>query len=111
MIRRRIPPSGSGETIAAPPPSAEAHDDSAAAGPAAWSPATRAIFRFGVLYLGLFTLATQFSGSLLPNLSFYYRGLGRLPPMRDITLWIGERVAGAPVPIEEATSGGEPLLR
>ena len=67
-------------------------------------------FRFGVLYLGLFTLATQFSGSLLPNVSFYYRGLGRLWPMREITFWIAEHVAGSPLPIEEATSGGEPLF-
>lgn len=75
-----------------------------------WTPATRVAFRFGVLYLGLFTLATQFSGSLLPNVSFYYRGLGRLWPMREVTFWIAERVAGAPIPIEEATSGGEPLF-
>ena len=63
-----------------------------------------------MLYLGLFTLATQFSGSLLPNTSFYYRGLGRLWPMRDITLWIGGHLTGAPIPIEEVTSGGEPLF-
>jgi hypothetical protein len=67
-------------------------------------------FRFGVLYLGLFTLATQFSGSLLPNVSFYYRGLGRLWPMREITFWIAGHLAGSPLPIEEATSGGEPLF-
>jgi hypothetical protein len=67
-------------------------------------------FRFGVLYLGLFTLATQFSGSLLPNGSFYYRGLGRLWPMRDITFWIAEHLAESPLPLEEATSGGEPLF-
>jgi len=76
----------------------------------AWAPATRIAFRFGVLYLGLFTLATQFSGSLLPNVSFYYRGLGRLWPMRDITVWVAEHMSDAPVSIEEATSGGEPLF-
>jgi len=67
-------------------------------------------FRFGVLYLGLFTLATQFSGSLLPNVSFYYRGLGRLWPLREITFWIAEHIAGTPLAVEEATSGGEPLF-
>lgn len=78
--------------------------------PDRWTPATRVAFRFGVLYLGLFTLATQFSGSLLPNVSFYYRGLGRLWPMREITFWIAGHVAGSPLPVEEATSGGEPLF-
>jgi hypothetical protein len=59
---------------------------------AAWSRATRVAFRFSFLYLGLFALATQVAGSLLPLLSF--RGLGPLWPMRDITFWIAERVFG-----------------
>src|SRR4026208_1806800 len=43
-----------------------------------WKPVTRIAFRFCFAYLGLFSLATQISGSMIPNLSFYYRGLGRL---------------------------------
>ena len=90
-------------------PAADSHGHDAADA-ATWAPATRIAFRFGVLYLGLFTLATQFSGSLLPNVSFYDRGLGRLWPMRDTTFWVAELMTGAAVPVEEATSGGEPLF-
>jgi hypothetical protein len=77
---------------------------------AGWSPATRVAFRLSVLYLGLFSLATQLSGSLLPNLSFYYRGLGRLSPMRDVTMWVAAHVAGVTPPADEATATGEPLF-
>jgi hypothetical protein len=66
-------------------------------------------FRFGVVYLGLFCAATQISGSLIPNLSFYYRGLGRLWPMREITVWTGQHVFGASAGLDAAT-GGEPLF-
>ena len=109
MTRRRTttPPDAPIEPAATRAASPHGSD---AAYPAAWAPPTRVLFRFGVLYLGLFTLATQFSGSLLPNTSFYYRGLGPLWPMRDITFWIAGHLAGAPLPIEEATSGGEPLF-
>ena len=58
------------------------------------------VFRFGVLYLALFTLATQFSGSLLPNPFFYFRGFGRLSPMRDVTLWIATHLFGVSLPAE-----------
>jgi hypothetical protein len=51
-------------------------------------------FRFCFLYFGLFALATQVAGSLLPIISF--RGLGPLWPMRDITLWIALHVFGLP---------------
>jgi hypothetical protein len=39
-------------------------------------PALQAAFRLSVVYLGLFCLATQISGSMLPNPYIYYRGLG-----------------------------------
>jgi len=66
------------------------------------------VFRFGVVYLGLFSAATQISGSVLPNLAFYYRGLGQLWPMREITAWVGD-VFGLSAGLE-AGSGGEPLF-
>ena len=77
---------------------------------AAWSPAMLVAFRFCIIYLTLFALATQLSGSLLPNPFVYYRGLGQLPPMRDVTLWIAEHVAGVTLPPDEATTAGEPLF-
>jgi hypothetical protein len=51
-------------------------------------------------------LATQVAGSLLPIVSF--RGLGPLWPMRDITVWISQRVFGidsTPVYIDPVTIG------
>jgi uncharacterized membrane protein YphA (DoxX/SURF4 family) len=64
-------------------------------------------FRFGVVYLSLFVLATQISASLIPNLSFTYRGLGRLQPMRGITEWVAASVFGITTPLEFVN--GEPL--
>ncbi|HET9943701.1 MAG TPA: DoxX family protein [Terriglobia bacterium] len=72
-----------------------------------WSLSTLIAFRFCVAYLGLFILVTQISGSMLPNLSFYYRGLGRLWPLRDLTEWIAVHVFGTAV---ETGTGGEPLF-
>ena len=75
-----------------------------------WGPPVRvAALRFAVVYLTLFCLATQISGSLLPNLFFTYRGLGRLWPMRDITHWVGRTVFGIDVPLDDV-SGGETLF-
>ncbi len=74
-----------------------------------WPPATRVAFRFSFLYLGMFSLATQISGSMLPNLAFTYRGLGLLWPFREVTVWIARHVFGATAGLDDA-SGGEPLL-
>ncbi len=66
-------------------------------------------FRFGVVYLTLFGLATQLSGSLLPNPWFAYRGLGRLWPMRELTHWVGRSIFGIDVPLDDV-NGGETLF-
>ena len=66
-------------------------------------------FRFGVVYLTLFSLATQISGSLIPNPWFTYRGLGRLWPMRDVTHWVARTFFGVDVPLDDV-SGGETLF-
>src|SRR5688572_23386788 len=73
-----------------------------------WKPLTLLLFRFTFVYLGLFVLVTQVSGSMIPNLSFYYRGLGRLWPFRELTSWTGLHVFGV-VGVENA-AGGEPLF-
>lgn len=70
-----------------------------------WTPAQRLAFRFGVVYLALFCLATQISGSLFPNLWFTYRGLGRLWPMREITHWVARSAFGVTVPLDDVSSG------
>ena len=77
--------------------------------PTDWTPARRIAFRFGVVYLTLFCLATQISGSLIPNPWFTYRGLGRLWPMREITHWVARSVFGIDVPLDDI-SGGETLF-
>src|SRR5687768_16687231 len=74
-----------------------------------WTPARRIAFRFGLVYLGLFCLATQISGSMIPNLAFSYRGLGRLWPMRDVTHWTAASLFGISSPLDDVT-GGEPLF-
>jgi hypothetical protein len=75
-----------------------------------WSPAACVAFRFSVLYLGLFILATQISGSLLPNPYFYYRGLGRLWPLREVTTWIATHLFGVTAAADEVTANGEPFF-
>ncbi len=65
--------------------------------------------RFGFVYLTLFCLASQISGSLIPNPWFTYRGLGRLWPMRDVTHWVARTFFGVDVPLDDV-SGGETLF-
>ena len=65
--------------------------------------------RFGVVYLTLFCLATQISGSLIPNPWFAYRGLGRLWPMREVTHWVARTFVGVDVPLDDV-SGGETVF-
>lgn len=76
---------------------------------ASWSPGTRLAFRFTAVYLTLFALATQISGSLIANLWFTYRGLGRLWPMREVTHWVAQTLFGIDVPLDDV-SGGETLF-
>ena len=74
-----------------------------------WTPARRVALRFGVVYVTLFCLATQISGSLIPNPWFPYRGLGRLWPMREITHGVARTAFGVTVPLDDV-SGGETLF-
>jgi len=71
----------------------------------AWSPGTRIAFRFAVVYLGLFSLATQIAGSLvlIPGLEF--RGLGAMWPMREITLWVATLLGTGTVAVPAAATG------
>ena len=74
-----------------------------------WRPVGGVAFRFGVVYLTLFCLATQISGSLIPNLWFTYRGIGRFWPMREVTHWVARTFFGVDVPLDDV-SGGETLF-
>jgi hypothetical protein len=82
---------------------------SEAATPPEWPGATRIAFRFGFLYLSLYTLAGQIFGGV-----FVYPGLmpalGALWPLRDLTLWTAENVFGATPPINYAGNSGDTLF-
>ena len=60
-----------------------------------WTPATRAAFRFAVIYVGLFSAATQIVGGvlLLPNAAL--PSLGVVWPLRELTAWAAVRMFGA----------------
>lgn len=75
-----------------------------------WNPVTRVAFRFCFVYLGLFSLATQITGSMIPNSFFEYRGLGRLFPMREVTFWIAQHFFATVLDAAEPQMGGEPLF-
>ena len=74
-----------------------------------WTLTRRVAFRLGVVYLTLFCLVTQISGSLIPNPWVPYRDLGRLWPVREITHWVGRTIFGIDVPLDDV-SGGETLF-
>ncbi len=67
-------------------------------------------FRFCFLYLGLFTLATQISGSLLIAPGVFYRGMGQLWPMRTITFWSAEHIFGIHEPAVYTRFSGETVF-
>ncbi len=52
----------------------------------------RAAYRFVCIYLGLFSVASQFLGGLILFPGFSFRPLGTVWPMRPITEWLGTHV-------------------
>jgi hypothetical protein len=53
---------------------------------------SRLAYRFSVVYLALFSLATQIAGGLILFPGFSFPPLGTVWPMRDITYWLGTHV-------------------
>ena len=70
----------------------------------------RAASRFAVLYLGLFSLASQVGGSLLVVPGVAFDGLGQEWPMREISLQVASRVFGAPSTIDDTGANGETIF-
>ena len=70
-----------------------------------WSWATRISFRFVVIYFGLYVLATQMIGGLLPLPIGNVPSLGELPPLRNVTEWTASRVFRANLPLVITGSG------
>lgn len=54
----------------------------------------RAVYRFFAVYLGLFSVASQFLGGLILFPGFQFPALGRVWPMRAITEFVGSHVFG-----------------
>jgi len=75
-----------------------------------WSALLCTAFRFSFLYLGLFCLATQISGSLFQIPTGSFRGFGPLWPMRSITVWIAEHFLGVTEPLVYGRYSGETLF-
>jgi len=62
--------------------------------PVAWQPLTRLVFRFVVVYLGLYAAANQILGGVLILPGFALPAFGTVWPMRDVTFWVAEHVFG-----------------
>jgi hypothetical protein len=77
---------------------------------ASWNPSTRIAFRFAFIYLGMFCLASQVSGSLILISGVDFRGFGLLWPMRPVTVWVAEHVFGATDPLAYGRNSGETLF-
>lgn len=74
-----------------------------------WNAGTAVVFRFAVVYLGLFSLATQILGSLVLVPGVGFRGFGALWPMRAITAWIAANVVGIETPLDFSGANGETM--
>jgi len=66
-----------------------------------------ALFRFAFVYLGLYLLASQFSGGLLLVPGFSFPGFGTLWPMRPITIWIATHLFGITKPLVYTGNSGD----
>ena len=75
-----------------------------------WNLLTLIGFRFFFLYLAVFSLATQISGSLFLIPFVSYRGMGPLWPMRHITEWVGAHLLGIEGPLAYAANSGETVF-
>src|SRR5436190_16011734 len=75
-----------------------------------WSPLALIGFRFAFIYLGLFSLASQISGSLLLIPGTGFRGFGPLWPLREITLWVQALLFNVTDPFVFDRNSGETLF-
>lgn len=70
-----------------------------------WSPATRVAFRFCFAYFGLFCLTTQIFPCLFPIPKVDIPDLGKLWPMRQITMWSAAHIFRVAKPLVYTGSG------
>lgn len=56
-------------------------------------------FRFSIVYVGLYSLATQIAGGVLLTPWFAFPALGHVSPMRNVTEWLADHVFGLRPPL------------
>ena len=69
--------------------------------------ASRFPLRFGVLYFGLYSLATQLAGGVLLLPGAALPPLGHVPPLRDLTLWLATNAFGLNPPLVYIGNSGD----
>lgn len=65
------------------------------------------MFRFCVVYFGLYSLATQILGGVLLLPGLQLPALGTVWPLRDLTLWIAEHLVGLTPPLVYSGNSGD----
>jgi hypothetical protein len=63
--------------------------------------------RFGIVYFGLYSLATQIIGGVLLTPWFSFPALGTTWPLREITEWLAEHVFGLRPPLVFSGNSGD----
>lgn len=72
-----------------------------------WHPLTLIAFRWCFVYFGLYVLTTQMGPGMLPIPGIQIPDPGTLPPVRNLTLWIGTHLLGISraIPYDSTGSG------
>ena len=65
------------------------------------------VFRFGVIYFGLYAAATQILGGVLLFPGLQLPALGTVWPLRDLTLWAARHVFGLTPPLVYTGNSGD----
>ncbi|MEP6834796.1 MAG: hypothetical protein ABJB74_15485 [Gemmatimonas sp.] len=87
-----------------------AEDTVSAAPSIAWPVSKRLVFRFVFVYFGMYVLTTQMLAGLIniPFLPFGIPDFGKIPPMRNLVMWIGNTVLNVK-PVLAPTGSGDTL--
>ncbi len=70
-----------------------------------WRPATRVVFRFALVYLGLYILTTQMLTSLVRLPAWGFPELCALPPLQAPVTWVASHLFGVTSPLVVTASG------
>ena len=70
----------------------------------------RVAFRFSVIYLGLYALATQVAGGVFLLPGFQLPAFGTVWPMRELTTWLAEHLFGITQPLVFSGNSGDTLF-